>query len=123
MAGQLKRFLTAGLGTVGLYVGGVWFGTEILNLPARPVNAVLYVAVTFISFALNSKWVFASEASAKRTLVLYLLLQAVGVGLNIGWVELGLRFTSLYPWIIAASYFVIWPFLSFNIQKRCIFNR
>ncbi len=123
MAGQLKRFLTAGLGTVGLYVGGVWFGTEILNLPARPVNAVLYVAVTFIAFALNSKWVFASEAPARKTLILYLLLQTLGVVLNLIWVELGLRFTPLYPWIIAASYFVIWPFLSFNAQKRYIFNR
>jgi putative flippase GtrA len=120
---QVGRYLTAGFGTVGLYVGGVWLGTEILGLPVRPTNAALYVLATLVAFALNSKWVFASEASAGRTLVLFILLQILGVGLNIGWVEIGLRFTALYPWIIAASFFLIWPVLSFTVQKRYIFNR
>jgi len=123
MKSQIARFLIAGMGTVGLYVGGVWFGTDILNLPARGVNAVFYVLATAISFALNYRWVFTSNAKAGSALFRYLLLQAFGIILNFSWVEAGLRFTQLYPWIIAASYFVIWPFLSFNIQKRVIFNR
>jgi len=123
MNSQIGRYLTAGLGTVGLYVGGVWFGTEILNLPARPVNAVFYILATLIAFALNSKWVFGSKASARKTLILFLILQGFGILLNLSWVEAGLRFTQLYPWIIAASYFAIWPFLSFTLQKRYIFNR
>ncbi|WP_427453610.1 GtrA family protein [Litorimonas sp. WD9-15] len=123
MSRQLGRYLTAGLGTVALYVGGVWFGTEILHLPVRPTNVVLYIAATALSFALNYKWVFASKTSAGRSLFLFLLLQAFGVLLNIIWVEAGLRLTHLYPWIIAATYFAIWPFLSFAVQKRYIFNR
>ena len=123
MKSQIARFLIAGGGTVGLYVGGVWFGTYILGLPTRPVNVVFYVLATAISFALNYRWVFTSNSSAGSAFIPYLLLQGFGVILNFSWVEIGLRFTQLYPWIIAASYFVIWPFLSFNIQKRVIFNR
>ncbi len=123
MKSQIGRYLTAGLGTVGLYVGGVWLGTEILGLPIRPTNAVLYVLATLISFTLNYKWVFASKSNAGNALALYGLLQVFGVILNIGWVEAGLRFTHAYPWIIAATFFIIWPFLSFTLQKRYIFNR
>ena len=123
MQTQIRRYLTAGFGTVGLYVGGVWLGTDIFGFPVRPTNALLYGIATFISFALNYKWVFASKASAGRTLITFITLQAVGVILNIGWVEAGLRFTQLYPWIIAATYFLIWPLLSFTVQKRVIFNR
>ncbi|MEP3655855.1 MAG: hypothetical protein ABJO36_13260 [Litorimonas sp.] len=66
---------------------------------------------------------FASKANAGGALVLFGLWQVFGVILNIGWVEAGLRFTVIYPWIIAATFFAIWPFLSFAIQKRYIFNR
>jgi putative flippase GtrA len=123
MKSQIGRYLTGGLGTVGLYVGGVWFGVEVLDLPARPINAGFYILATAIAFTLNSKWVFASKTSARTSLILFLLLQGFGVVLNIAWVEAGLRFTTLFPWIIAAAYFAIWPFLSFTIQKRYIFNR
>ena len=123
MQNQIGRYLTAGLGTVGLYVGGVWFGTDILGLPVRPTNAAFYVLATLISFGLNYKWVFASKAKAGQALALFTLLQIFGVSLNIGWVEAGLRFTALYPWIIAATYFLVWPILSFTLQKRYIFNR
>jgi len=123
MPSQVGRYLTAGLGTVGLYVGGVWLGTEILGLPIRPTNAGLYVLATLISFVLNYKWVFASKANAGNAIILFSFLQVFGVVLNLIWVEAGLRFTLLYPWIIAGTYFAIWPFLSFAIQKRYIFNR
>jgi len=123
MSRQIGRYLTAGLGTVVLYVGGVWFGTEILSLPARPVNVGFYALSTIIAFLLNFKWVFASKSNASTSLILFLIWQGFGVLLNAGWLEAGLRFTSLYPWLIAASFFAIWPFLSFTIQKRYIFNR
>jgi len=64
LSGQLSRYLIAGAGTVGLYVGGVWFFTEIMNWPARPVNAVLYIIATALSFLFNYKWVFKSDAKA-----------------------------------------------------------
>jgi putative flippase GtrA len=120
---QLARYLIAGAGTVGLYVGGVWFLTEIIHWPARPVNAGLYISATGLSFLFNYIWVFASKAKAGGALVSFLALQAVGVLLNLAWVEAGLRFTMLYPWIIAASFFALWPFLSFLIQRHFIFNR
>lgn len=123
MSTPLVRYLTAGAATVGLYVGGVWFGTEILNLPARPVNAFFYVTATAISFALNYMWVFRATVNVKGAIINFLLLQGFGVIFNLSWVEVGLRFTPFYPWIIAATYFAIWPFLSFTIQKRFIFNR
>ena len=104
-------------------MGGVWFGTEILDLPVRLTNAVLYLTATLIAFGLNYKWVFDSKSNAGRALVLFGVLQAFGVFLNLGWVEAGLRFTALYPWVIAATYFIFWPFLSFTLQKRYIFNR
>ncbi len=123
MKSRIGRYLTAGLGTVGLYVGGVWFGTEVLDLSVRPTNAFFYFLATLISFGLNYIWVFASKARPGNALTLFILLQAVGVGLNVIWVEAGLHFTSLYPWVIAAAYFAAWPFLSFSMQKRYIFNR
>lgn len=123
MSGQLSRYLVAGAGTVGLYVGGVWFLTEIIHWPARPVNAVLYIAATGLSFLFNYVWVFKSDAKAAGALAGFLILQGFGVLLNIAWVEAGLRFTSFYPWIIAASFFAAWPFLSFLIQRQFIFNR
>lgn len=108
---------------MGLYVGGVWFFTEVLLWPVRPVNAVLYIMATGLSFLFNYLWVFKSEAKAGGALFGFLLLQAFGVLLNLAWVETGLRFTAVYPWIIAAAFFAAWPFLSFLIQRRFIFNR
>jgi putative flippase GtrA len=123
LSSQLSRYLIAGAGTVGLYVGGVWFLTEIVNWPARPVNAGLYISATGLSFLFNYLWVFKSEAKASGALAGFLTLQAFGVLLNIAWVEAGLRFTDIYPWIIAAGFFAAWPFLSFLIQRQFIFNR
>lgn len=119
---QLIRFLTAGSGILIFYVGGVWIGTDILGWPARPVNISLYVLATFIAFAITYKWVFAARVNPKRALSLFLLWQFCGIILNALWVEAGLRFTAFYPWIIAASFFAIWPFLSYNVQRRFIFK-
>jgi len=123
MKNQIGRFVTAGAGTVGLYVGGVWFGTEILDWPVRPVNAGFFILATLFAFALNYRWVFASQAKPGRSLLLFSLLRGFGIILNLMWVEAGLRFTSLYPWIIAASFFGFWALFSFTILKRFIFNR
>ena len=116
------RFLIAGGATVGLYVGGVWFGTDMMGLPTRPVNWFFYVLATSISFVLAYLWVFTSSAKRGQALFRYILLQLFGVILNTLWVEGGLRFTLLYPWVIAASYFAIWPFLSFTAQRHYIFK-
>jgi len=120
---QISRYLTAGGAMVGFYVGGVWIGTEVFNLPARPINITLYVTATLISFMLAYKWVFAATVNPRRALVLFSLLQVGGVILNALWLEAGLRFTPLYPWIIAASFFIFWPFLSYRIQQGYIFKR
>lgn len=119
---QLSRFLIAGGGTVGLYVGGVWLGTEVMNLPVRPVNIFFYVLATAISFALAYIWVFTSQAKKSSALLRYILLQTFGVVCNAAWLEAGLRFTPLYPWIIAAAYFAVWPFISFSVQRKYIFK-
>lgn len=119
---QLARFLTSGAGVVALYVGGVWVGTEIWNLPPRPVNISFYILSTFIAFILAYKWVFTAQVNPKRALSLFLLWQLVGIGLNAFWVEAGLRYTGLFPWIIAASFFAVWPFLSFSVQRHYIFK-
>lgn len=119
--GQLSRFLIAGVGTVGLYVGGVWFGTEIMSLPARPVNVFFYLLALALSFTLAYVWIFSSTASKKSALFRYTLLQIFGVVCNALWLEAGLRFTPLLPWIIAAAYFAIWPFISFKAQQKYIF--
>jgi len=116
------RFLIMGGITVGLYVGGVWFGTEVMGLPPRLVNIFFYVLSTLIAFVLAYLWVFTSQANKGRALMLYLLLHGCGVFVNAAWPEAGLRFTSLYPWIIAAAYFLVWPFFSFTIQKKYIFK-
>lgn len=108
--------------TVGLYVGGVWFGTEIMSLPARPVNIFFYVVSTLIAFVLAYLWVFTSKANKSTALFRYFLLHGTGVFINAAWLELGLRFTPLYPWIIAAAYFAVWPFISFTVQRKFIFS-
>lgn len=118
---QIARFIIAGGATVGLYVGGVWFGTDVLGLPVRPVNITFYILATAISFALSYIWVFQSSAKASGAITRYLILQAVGVVLNALWVEGGLRLTPLYPWVIAATYFAVWPFISFTVQRRFVF--
>lgn len=119
---QLARFLIVGGTTVAFYVGGVWFGTEVMALPARPVNIFFYVLTTIIAFVLAYIWVFSSQANKGRALVRYFMLHGCGVILNALWLEAGLRFTPLYPWIIAAAYFAFWPFISFTIQRRYVFS-
>ncbi|WP_409432889.1 GtrA family protein [Litorimonas sp. RW-G-Af-16] len=119
---QLSRFLIAGVGTVGLYIGGVWWGTEIAGFPPRAVNWVFYILATGISFLLAYLWIFKSKAPPVGALLGYILLQVGGIIFNTLWVEAGLRFTGLYPWVIAATYFAIWPFLSFTAQRHYIFK-
>ncbi|MEP6342199.1 MAG: GtrA family protein [Maricaulaceae bacterium] len=119
---QISRYLTAGTAVIIFYVSGVWIATDILGLPPRPVNISLYVTATFISFALAYKWVFAATGNPKRALILFCALQLGGIGFNALWVEAGLRFTKIYPWIIAASFFAVWPFISYRIQRQYIFQ-
>ena len=119
---QISRYLTAGSAVIAFYVCGVWVGTDILGLPPRPVNISLYVTATFISFALAYKWVFAATGNPKRALILFCLLQLGGVIFNALWVEAGLRLTRIYPWIIAASFFAVWPFISYRLQRQYIFK-
>ncbi|MEM7728622.1 MAG: GtrA family protein [Pseudomonadota bacterium] len=120
---QFQRFLLMGGAMVSLYVGGVWLGTEGAGLPARPVNVFFYCLTTAVAFFVTYRWVFGSDVGKRRALPLYLLWQGVGIGLNALWMETGLRFTGLAPWLIAAIYFVAWPFLSFTVQRRFVFNR
>jgi putative flippase GtrA len=119
----LQRFLLMGAAMVSLYVGSVWLGTNALGFPARPVNIVAYCGTTAVSFVITYRWVFASDVGKRRALTLYLLWQGVGIVLNALWMEAGLRFTDLLPWVIAAAYYVAWPFLSFRVQQRFVFNR
>ena len=119
---QFTRFLINGGATVGLYVGGVWFGTEIAGLPARPVNWVFYALATLVSFVFAYRWVFSSDTGQGQALFRYILLALFGAGLNSLWMEGGLRFTPLLPWMIAAAYFLIWPFISYSVQRHYIFK-
>ena len=123
MSPALRRFLIMGAAMVSLYVGGVFWGTQILDLPARPVNVFFYVVTTAVAFIITYQWVFGSDAGARHALPRYLLWQGVGIALNALWMEGGLRFTPLFPWVIAAIYYVVWPFLSFRVQQRFVFNR
>ncbi|MGB3455296.1 MAG: GtrA family protein [Litorimonas sp.] len=123
MTAQFQRFLLMGAAMVSLYVGGVWLGTDVAGLPARPVNLAFYVLTTAVAFLITYRWVFGSDVGKRRALPLYLLWQGVGILLNAFWMEAGLRFTGLAPWVIAAVYFVAWPFLSFSVQRRFVFNR
>lgn len=116
------RFLVAGAGTVGLYIGGVWFGTEIMAWNPRIVNIVFYCLATGISFLLAYFWIFQSTARPGSAILRYTALQLGGVVLNQLWVEGGLRFTDIYPWIIAATYFAVWPFISFFAQRKLVFK-
>jgi len=121
----LKRFLKfigAGAGTVGLYIFGVWFGSEILGLPVLPLNVVLYTLASLASFAINYKWVFAAESGAGQALFRYGMLQVAGIVMNAIWVEAGLRLTNLWPWVIAATWFILWPLLSYAVQRRLVFT-
>lgn len=81
-----------------------------------------YVLATSISFVLAYKWVFGSTAHKGKAVFRYLLLQLFGIILNYAWMEAGLRFTSFYPAIIAAAYFIVWPFISFTTQQKFIFK-
>ena len=119
---QFGRFLLAGSATVGLYVGGVWFGTDLMSWPPRQVNIFFYVLATTISFCLAYLWIFNSKANVNNAMTRYLILQALGVVFNYLWLEAGLRFTSLYPWLIALSYFSIWAVLSFTAQRLYVFK-
>ena len=119
---QFTRFIINGGATICLYVGGVWFGTEIAGLPVRPVNWFFYALATLISFIFAYRWVFSSGARQGTALLRYSLLSLFGLGLNTLWMEGGLCFTPLPPWIIAAAYFGVWPFFSYAIQKRYIFK-
>ena len=119
---QFTRFLINGGATVGLYVGGVWFGTEIADLPVRAVNWFFYALATLISFIFAYRWVFSSSAKQGPALLRYVLLALFGLGLNTLWMEGGLRFTPILPWIIAAAYFLIWPFLSYSVQRHYVFK-
>ncbi|MGB6230053.1 MAG: GtrA family protein [Litorimonas sp.] len=123
MNSALARFLLMGGAMVALYVGGVWLGTEPLALPARPVNLVAYCLTTAVAFLLTYHWVFGSDVGARRALPRYLLWQGVGIVLNAFWMEAGLRFTPFWPWVIAAVYYLLWPFASFRVQQRLVFNR
>ena len=123
MSAQVWRYILAGMISVGVYVGGVWLGTDVLGLPVRLVNIGFYILSSLVAYGFNAKWVFESRAPARETLAPFMLMRGFGVILNIGWVEAGLRWTSLYPWVLAASFFAVWPLIAFIIQKRVIFKR
>ncbi len=120
--GQLLKYLTAGMITVGFYVGGVWLGTRYTDLPVWLVNTGFYLAATVISYIVNYTWAFQSRASHGTAFMKYITVAALGVGLNFVFVAFLTGTLRLYPALAALIFAGLWPFLSFTAQKLFVFK-
>lgn len=103
---QVSRFLSVGVLAAAVsyaaYVALVWIG-----LPTVASRAIGFVAGTVLSFHGNSRFTFSRNTRGSRALLLYCILYATTLGINVAVNELGLSLLGNKSLIsLTAAWFV-----------------
>jgi putative flippase GtrA len=105
---------------------GLYFAlTRWLGLAGLPVLAkgISYSAGILNSFLWNRNWTFRSQASTWKTLVIFVLVNLAGLGMNTGALQLGLNvfhLTELVSLGLATGFTLAWNFL---LSKFVVFRK
>ena len=115
LVGTLNTLLDAG---IYLILTG-WLGFGALPVLAK---GIAYFMGMGNSFILNRSWTFNSDTKVGRTAGIFILVQIAALGLNIGFMALGLKFLHL-PELIALGFATLVTFCwNFVISKLVVFR-
>lgn len=121
-AAQFVKYVVCGLATVAFYVGGVWLISGLTNFPDLWVNSIFYVFATVFGYLLNYFWSFQSDSDHTKSFLKYLIVAAVGIGLNyfaVKYMTMGLGFSLAIAALVFAA---LWPIFSFVAQKFFVYR-
>jgi putative flippase GtrA len=122
---QAVKFGAVGVLNTLVDLGLYFVLTRWLGLAGLPVLAksISYGAGIFNSFVWNRTWTFRSRASAWKTLLPFLLVNLVGLGMNTGAMQLGLnglRLPELVSLGMATAFTLAWNFI---LSKFIVFRK
>ena len=126
--GQLVRFAVSGaiasLVYTVVYLPFAWYVTG----ERRAVIAVIpaFLAAAAIGYVLHSKWSFKGHGSRdnpRERQVKFLIVQALGMALNLGftWIATGPILHSP-AWVALLPCFLITPFATFALNRQLVFK-
>ena len=121
---QAVKFGAVGILNTGIDLGLYFVLTRWLGLGAMPIlaKAISYSAGILNSFLWNKYWTFQSRAGIWSTLIPFILTNLVGLGINTGILQLGLKFLRL-PELVALGLATLTTlFWNFVISKFVIFK-
>ena len=122
---QAVKFGAVGVLNTLIDLGLYFVLTRWLGMAGLPVaaKAISYSAGILNSFLWNRNWTFRSQASPWKTLVPFVLVNLVGLGLNTGSMQLGLnvlRLPELVSLGLATGFTLAWNFV---LSKFVVFRK
>jgi len=111
---QFLRF--AGVGVVGtaVHYGAMFAAVELLGVSAPVGSGIGFLVSLGASYGLNRVWTFEKRPPWARGFLAYLLVCAVGLGINMGVVALGVANGLHYmlAQVVATPIALLWNFFS-----------
>ena len=122
---QAVKFGAVGVLNTLVDLGLYFVLTRWLGLAGMPVLAksISYGAGILNSFAWNRTWTFRSQTSAWKTLIPFVLVNLVGLGMNTGTMQIGLNVLHLPELVslgLATGLTLAWNFV---LSKFVIFRK
>jgi putative flippase GtrA len=113
-AHQFALFALVGCAAAVGHYGVLILLTEWAVLPAVPASAAGFIVGAIISYALNYQFVFQSEKNHATTLVKFLTIATIGLGLNsavMAALTAGFQFHYLLAQVAATASVMIWSYV------------
>ena len=106
--GRFVRFCVVGVANTSVHMVIVLLLAEILHWTPQLANVAAFVCANIFSYAVNSRWTFASMRGQNRARYpRFLAVSLVGLGLSWACVELAIRLGLHYLIGVAASVLVV----------------
>jgi putative flippase GtrA len=121
---QAIKFGAVGILNTGIDLGLYFVLTRWLGLGSLPslAKAISFSAGILNSFLWNKFWTFQSRAGTWKTLIPFILTNLVGLGINTGMLQVGLKTLQL-PELVALGLATLTTlFWNFGISKFVIFK-
>lgn len=118
---ELIRFGATGLFSVALYLGCLVPLNYVLPNLLWLAAALAYGASMVANYLMQRNFTFRSNRRHEETVVRYLLVHAVAMGLNSGVLELLIRRLSVSLWLAQGTAVVCVAIWSYSAQKLWVF--
>jgi putative flippase GtrA len=119
---RLAKFAVVGATGTVVYYATLWPAVEILQLSVLLASSLSFFIVTLENYVLHYVWTFGSITPHRTALPRFVLMNAVGFGLNWGTMYLGVETLSLNYLLVQGIAIIIVVSWNFVVSSLWIFG-